>query len=138
MRKRVTVIIAAILMISLLAICLVACNPEENPDVSVYRDRLEAKGYDSFNVVDKTEIAGYSVKWVLSAAKGGAPAEGENPATPVEEYVMVVQFESADAANAYKAVVEADAEFIASGDSIEVVDSVVFRGTEQGIADAKA
>lgn len=128
MRKSVIVAIAALLLVSLLAVCLTACNPDENEAIAGYREKLQAKGYDNFEVVDKTDNkADYIMIWTLSATKNG---EGENAA--VADYVTVTEFKSEEDAKAYaeKIVVE--------GVTVKCEGVMVFMGTEQGVADAMA
>jgi len=126
---KIVAIVAALALVSILTVCLVACNNAEN-----FEKRLKDKDYivvtmtkDQIEDMVGEENAN-DVEWIVSGVKGEV-LSGE------AEMVYVVKFKSEDKAKEMENEMNSDSD--GSEMKFERNGKIFIFGTEQGVKDAK-
>lgn len=127
MKKRIIALIACVALVSILGICLIACNDDiakSDANADTYTKKLEKAGYtvESLDVDDVDA----DIEWGVSATKTKGFLDGF-------DYVSVIKYTNTDDA---KEVEEALIKQLGE-DFVYRTGKIVMYGTEQGVKDAK-
>lgn len=124
--KKILTIVALIALVAVMAVCLSACNKQED-----FEKRLKDKGYMvvTMSAEQLSAIAGDDVgfiEWAIMAMKSGSILEGD--------YVMVVKFKKSDDAKKCEENIKTDLE-----DGFKVIrkGNLVISGAEEAVKDAQ-